>query len=144
MHTDNVTNLSRITVPASPPITHVDVYANIAWATNSTGFRIIRTLINGSLATSGPTDSDTAISGTRTHNYVGGGGLLAVSPGDYIEIRGQQNSGGDLNVDVEAGTWLEVRFYNLPHLQSALPLETMFAQFLPTNDNDLLTWMLAV
>lgn len=91
----NVTNNSRLTVPSGA--TYVRLYAQIGWATNSTGKRTIVIQKNGSsnyngyLSTSGDAGSGGVI-------YLNVQGIVQVTGGDYFEMLAFQSSGGALDV----------------------------------------------
>ena len=92
---DNVTNNSRITIPAGKA-GYYQVSAILSYAANGTGQRIIQ------VAKNGVSFSYNLI----VENGLGGGGYQTVvfsdivygAVADYFQIAGLQTSGGDLNV----------------------------------------------
>lgn len=103
---DNVTNNSRITIPAGKAgYYRVDVL--LAWAAGATGFRDLLIRKNGA---AGPVDVLGGGFGT-------GGTLqplstvLNLAVGDYLEVQGGQNSGGPLDVvGLSTGSFFGVQF----------------------------------
>jgi hypothetical protein len=101
MH-DNVTNNTRITIPANGAATYV-IAGVVQFAANGTGYRYAQVLLN-----------NTTTIGQAIANPVPGQAMsVAVAfsydlvAGDYIELRGYQNSGGDLAIGSgAANTWL--------------------------------------
>lgn len=93
---ENVTNPSRLTVPSG--VTYVRISAKIIFGFHATGIRIIALYINGSQESYGnPAHSMIAqTTGTTGFNLVSA--VLPVVGGDYFEISGYQDSGGDLGV----------------------------------------------
>lgn len=90
---DLVTNNSRITIPAGGAGKYL-VVANVAFASNATGYRAIQIYANG--ATTLATTNTNAVNGTET--WVCVTTILNLSAGDYIEVMAFQNSTGALNV----------------------------------------------
>jgi hypothetical protein len=87
---DNVTNNSRITIPAG----YAGKYAItglVSWGSSATGYRIVEIFKNG--ATNGVMWSG-AMQGYYAVAVVK---ILDLAVSDYIEIKGYQNSGGNLN-----------------------------------------------
>ena len=97
---DNSTNNSRITIPAGKGGKYL-IIAAIAFDANATGIREISIYKNGAAVCTNfqhaPTPS-AALRGEVT-------GILSLAVSDYIEVIGQQQSGGNLDVKAEqAGT----------------------------------------
>ena len=94
MH-DTVTNNSRITIPAGGGGVYLFI-CSIGYATHSTGFRQAVLLLDGATVMSNntyPTVATTKVSVVQTSKY------RLLTAGQYVECRGQQNSGGALNTD---------------------------------------------
>jgi hypothetical protein len=87
---DNSTNNSRMTIPAG----YAGKYAItglVSWGSSATGYRIVEIFKNG--ATNG-----FMWSGAMSQYYaVAAIKILDLAEGDYVEIKGYQNSGGNLN-----------------------------------------------
>lgn len=90
---DNVTNNSRITIPAGGGGLYLVGYT-IAFNTNATGFRASQIKKNNVTAYFG--NSLAAANGNTTGLV--GSVLLSLSAGDYLELFSYQNSGGNLDV----------------------------------------------
>lgn len=98
MH-DNVTNNSRLTIPAGGGGTYL-MYGQIAFAASGVGTRQAQILGNGSVLLA------------KSHLVPGAAGNISIaqafavrqaSVGDYIEVHGRQDSGGALNTDATDG-----------------------------------------
>lgn len=90
----NSSNPSRFTIPSNWAGTWF-VSAQIEWASNATGFRIVQIVKNGTTAL---LEADVNPNATQAHfHHIAGlvGGLVA---GDYLEVFAAQNSGGALNL----------------------------------------------
>jgi len=104
---DPATNNSRFTVPAG--ITKVRLTGKISFAANSTGQRFVDIQKNGSSAYAGYASAEAGNAGaTDATQMIVTTPVLVVVGGDYFELRGWQNSGGDLAAKGEAAgssTW---------------------------------------
>jgi hypothetical protein len=90
MH-NTVTNTSRLTATTAG-LYHI--YANISWASNATGYRVMTIVLNG--ATTIANVDQRAVDGAITTHVVSTEYSLAAT--DYVEVVVYQNSGGALNV----------------------------------------------
>jgi hypothetical protein len=86
-------NTSRLTVPSGGGGLY-EIWANIDFASNATGFRYAEFYLNG--ATVIDVTAIPAVNGTVTAWEMNTKRLL--SAGDYVELRVYQNSGGALNI----------------------------------------------
>jgi len=87
---DNSTNNSRITIPAGYAGKYL-VTSTISWGSSATGYRIAEIYKNGATA-------NFTWSGAMQGYYVVGlTTILNLAVSDYLEIKGYQNSGGNLN-----------------------------------------------
>lgn len=91
-----VSNTSRLTVPSG--VSWVRLSAQIGWAINNTGGRIISIYKNGNFITTG---FQLYLAFSESYQSVITP-YLAVTPGDYFELLVYQSSGGSLNL--AAGT----------------------------------------
>jgi len=90
---DNVTNNSRITIPSGKAGYYL-LETTLNWNSNATGYREARFYKNGStLLAYSPMQAATSGGVANTLNCVKN---LAV--GDYIEVKGEQGSGGALSI----------------------------------------------
>jgi len=96
-------NPTRLTVPASG-FARARLQAGILWGGHATGYRNIDIRKNGSLAAGAP-NSTVFPSSADTMAQLIASPILAVSPGDYFEVRVLQNSGGSLNVGASSPSW---------------------------------------
>ena len=96
---DNSTNNSRITIPTGKAGKYL-LTAQISFAANATGARIIKIYKNGSILMLGnvlsaaPATDFTVINNTT---------LVNASVADYFEVFAEQSSGGSLNLNISAG-----------------------------------------
>lgn len=88
---DNATNPSRLTVPSGKAGVYL-VTGTLAWAVNSTGERIVRITKNGTAVQEVLWRGDSGTNG----QYMQITALVDLGVGDYVELDGSQNSGGDL------------------------------------------------
>jgi len=89
---DNVTNNSRITIPSGKAGKYLFI-AIINWNNSATGYREVRITKNGTAqayANFAATPSGEAASIMHT--------ILNMSVGDYVDLRGEQTSGGNLDI----------------------------------------------
>ena len=101
LHSNTVNN-TRITVPTG--VSRVRPVGTVTFASNSTGLRQIQFVLNGSSVEGiGTTSIGANASGTTTINI--SGYPISVSPGDYVECKAYQNSGGSLNIVSGTSTW---------------------------------------
>ncbi len=107
---DNVTNNSRLTVPAD--VTRVSLDAQVEWAANSTGLRDAYIVKNGVVFAGYPYDIKAPVSATNPTLQQVSSGVLDVTPGDYFEVAVYQNSGGSLGLGGGATprTWFSMEF----------------------------------
>lgn len=94
MH-DNVTNNSRLTIPAEGDGIYF-VSAVVIFNADSTGRRIARVAVDGTGLDDIRFDNN-AVNGGQTTLAVSG--FLSLTATQYVEIQGWQNSGGSLNVN---------------------------------------------
>jgi hypothetical protein len=87
---DNAVNNSRLTAPISGIY---QVTAGVDWAFNATGFRQAAVSVNGSSHASVIVDPS---SSADEHQQVSD--IVNLSAGDFVEVQGEQTSGGGLNV----------------------------------------------
>ena len=96
---DNSTNNSRITIPSGKAGKYL-LTAQVSFAANATGARIIKIYKNGSLLMLGnvlsaaPSTDFTVINNTT---------LVDAAVGDYFEVFAEQSSGGNLNLNYSSG-----------------------------------------
>ena len=96
---DNSTNNSRITIPSGKAGKYL-LTAQISYAANATGARIIKIYKNGSLLMLGnvlsaaPATDFTVINNTT---------LVNAAVADYFEVFAEQSSGGNLNLNISSG-----------------------------------------
>jgi hypothetical protein len=104
MH-DNVTNNSRLTIPASCGGWWIWAVC-IPWAANATGAREVGLRVNGGSGIAIDRNSP----GAAVGHYNQGIGIFptALNAGDYVEAQVWQSSGGSLNIDNTAfqGAWM--------------------------------------
>ena len=96
---DNSTNNSRITIPSGKAGKYL-LIAQVSFAANATGARIIKLYKNGTLlqlasvTSAAPSTDFTVLTGTN---------IVSASVGDYFELFAEQSSGGNLNLNNSAG-----------------------------------------
>jgi len=90
---DSSTNTGRFTIPSGQGGYYL-IYARIAWSTNTTGARILYLYKNG--AQDHYMQSGTLSNSFSTQVFTE---VMSLSAGDYIEIRGEQSSGGSLDIN---------------------------------------------
>ena len=88
-----VTNTSRLTVPTGKG-GYFEIFASIAWASNSTGVRQVYFLLNGTTIIG--LDERTPVSTDATGHAFST--VYHLADADYVEIHVAQTSGGALNV----------------------------------------------
>ena len=91
-----VTNTNRLTIPTGKSGYFLWIVQG-AWETNATGQRQFIFYKNGTRLATGYdsiTDSDGYATLTRTY-------VLNLAAGDYVEVRGYQSSGGNLDIRFE-------------------------------------------
>lgn len=100
------TNNSRITVPSGKAGKYI-VSGQSYFATNSTGFRQTRITKNGSTYWLAPIPANGTIDAVMNFTF-----LIDLAVGDYIEMAVYQNSGGNLNLTVDAtsNTYMSVSY----------------------------------
>ena len=97
---DNVTNNSRLTVPASMGGIYL-IIANVEFAANATGLRQLTMRINGNAATTNTVGMANTPTGNATRiSRLSASGIVSLSAADYVEAYVFQESGGNLNVNV--------------------------------------------
>ena len=113
---DNVTNNSRLTVPAG--VDRIRMNAKMVFASNSTGVRQFELLRNGS--TPDVANIDTRINATSDGNteVTISSGVLEVTPGDYFEMRVLQTSGGNLSL-FKTVSYFSIEAVSAPAVSSA-------------------------
>ena len=102
---DNSTNNSRITIPAGKGGKYL-INMQTFWANNATGSRDARLRLNG-------TDVDTPQTGytpNANNNAYSSSNVVALSVGDYIELRVRQDSGGALNLYAANSTFFTATY----------------------------------
>lgn len=100
---DNVTNPSRLTVPAG--VTKVRISASAMWVLNATGLRNLAVYKNGASFIGW---FNRFIQTSSTDNYGRLDATTAIVPcvaGDYFEIVVWHNAGGNLDLNNAAETW---------------------------------------
>ena len=101
---DNMHVIGSPTVITAPVTGRYAITASIYWASNATGNRSALVLRNGATEIAGATQN--AVAGARTRQTVHR--ELNLNKGDTITLRGFQDSGGNLDADID-GTFLTVR-----------------------------------
>lgn len=96
---DNVTNNSRITIPAAWNGKKVRFEMQIRWPTNSTGIRNAGIYKNGAAPTTGGRCNISVAPATNSSVHMYGTYIDTVATGDYYEVNVYQSSGGALNVE---------------------------------------------
>jgi hypothetical protein len=97
---DNSTNNSRMTIPVGYAGKY-SITGLVSWGSSATGYRLVEIFKNGATAGfmwSGAMSAYYAVAVIK---------ILNLAEGDYVEIKGYQNSGGNLNA---AGTAAESYF----------------------------------
>jgi hypothetical protein len=95
-----VTNTSRVTIPTGKGGYYL-LSSSTYWDSNSSGFRRIRYLINGSTSA-----LNTYTPGTSNANSTQNHTVVKLTAGDYVEMLVSQNSGGSLNTNWSTdGSW---------------------------------------
>ena len=112
---DNVTNNSRITIPAG--VTKVRLTAHILWDFWNGNTRTVKIRKNGSdgaiddaVITYQPKISCTAGQQSGVQGYFIDSGIITVAPADYFEVLVWQNTGGNLNVTAYQ-SWFQVEAF---------------------------------
>lgn len=102
----NVTNNSRLTAPVTGKY---EVFGGLAFFPNTTGDRYLNFRLNGAAILAYFVQASAKSGGIGTN--VGGYYQVALSAGDYVEMRGFQNSGGALTVTMGAqgGSFFGIR-----------------------------------
>ena len=96
---DNTTNNTRITIPSGKAGKYL-LIAQVSFAANATGARIIKLYKNGTLfqlasvTSAAPATDFTVLTGTN---------IVSATVGDYFELFAEQSSGGNLNLNNSAG-----------------------------------------
>ena len=102
---DNVTNNSRLTVPAG--VTRVRLKAGVEWQANTSGRRNVWHIKNGTdFVGQGYVEQGVAQTGAPSLNI--SSAVLTVVPGDFFEANVFQSSGGPLNVVPALRTWFSM------------------------------------
>lgn len=100
-------NTSRLTVPDGVRL--VRVYANVRFDDNSTGYRQLQIIKNGSTFIGTPNARAMAItSATQPTLLSVNTGPVLVESGDYFEAEVFQNSGGALDLQNDNATWFSI------------------------------------
>lgn len=107
---DNVTNNSRITIPAAWDGKKIMLSVATRWATHDTGFRNVGIYKNGAaISTGGRYNQNVdapAGNGVNTFGFM----YATAATGDYYEVNVYQNSGGALNLErTGSDTWFAVQ-----------------------------------
>lgn len=98
---------TRFTIPAG--VSLVQVFMQVTWEGNATGERKIRILKNGSIEGSGlPASRLGTPDAADVAHQNAAGGIVPVSPGDYLQVMARQTSGGNLNLRAGGNTWVNV------------------------------------
>lgn len=97
---DNVTNNTRLTVPAG--VTRVQLSAQCKYVANSTGFRSLNIFKDNIGFAGAPSLTINGNSSTAAHLPISTPELVVVG-GDYFEVATTQNSGGSLDIADTAG-----------------------------------------
>ena len=96
---DNSTNNSRITIPSGKAGKYL-LIAQMSFAANATGARIIKLYKNGSLF---QLASVTAAAPVTDFTVLTGTNIVSAAVGDYFELFAEQSSGGNLNLNISSG-----------------------------------------
>jgi hypothetical protein len=100
-------NPTRLTVPAG--VSRVRLIANIDWDSNTAGKRISWIDKNGAPYVGRPLIEQQAVSASSSNTRQNAStGPIAVTPGDYFELKVFQNSGGSRLVRLGNDTWLTI------------------------------------
>lgn len=94
---DNSTNNSRLTVPSGKGGYYL-IYGSIVFGANSTNGRSINILLNRTTTLSAGGYQGAANQGAAAKTVA----IANLSVGDYVEMRGYQNSGGNITTEPEA------------------------------------------
>ena len=98
---------TKLTVPAD--VTKVRVSCSVLFALNTTGYRQVRILKNGSDFQGYINDREIATTSVGTV-ITASTPMLTVEPGDDFTVEVTQNSGGDLDVTASNGVWFAMEF----------------------------------
>lgn len=96
---------TRLTVPTG--VTRVRLSASVGWALNATGQRMVSLLKNGSIPEGSLAQNAPGLASLMSA-VSSSSGSLAVTAGDYFELRVAQTSGGSLNALETERTWFEM------------------------------------
>jgi hypothetical protein len=89
------------------------ILAQVSWPTNATGNRAVEIYKNGTVFTPG---TQTAAAGAANWTITQTGLYIPLAVGDYVEVFGQQSSGGALtpnNGSAPYHTWMQAIFAHL-------------------------------
>ena len=102
-YVDIAANPTRFTAPVGA--TYARVTANLSWASNGTGTRILRVTKNGGGTWGGGWVRDPNSDGLVSQNLATA--RMPWEEGDYLEVEGYQGSGGNLSMESTANaiTW---------------------------------------
>lgn len=100
-------NPTRLTVPAG--VTRVRLSANVAWASNSTGVRLVQFKKNGSIVSGMPSHRHDANTSSESGLV---SSIITVVAGDYFEMEVYQSSTAALDLTASAVTWFDMEIVN--------------------------------
>lgn len=104
----NPTNPTRLTVPKG--VKKVRVSANVLWASNATGSRLLRVKQNGNYMPGLPYVLKTAETTSATQ---GNSGVIPVKEGDYFELEVRHEAGVAIDFRADPYTWFSIEAVEL-------------------------------
>ncbi|MEB8088271.1 BppU family phage baseplate upper protein [Staphylococcus pseudoxylosus] len=104
----NPTNPTRLTVPKG--VKKVRVSANVLWASNATGSRLLRVKQNGNYMPGLPYILKTAETTSATQ---GNSGVIPVKEGDYFELEVRHEAGVTIDFRADPYTWFSIEVVEL-------------------------------
>ena len=104
----NPTNPTRLTVPKG--VKKVRVSANVLWASNATGSRLLRVKQNGNYMPGLPYILKTAETTAATQ---GSSGAIPVKEGDYFELEVRHEAGVAIDFRADPYTWFSIEAVEL-------------------------------
>ncbi|PTI10685.1 hypothetical protein BU096_00495 [Staphylococcus xylosus] len=104
----NPTNPTRLTVPKG--VSKVRLSANVLWASNATGMRLLRVKQNGNYMPGLPYILKSAETTTGTQ---GNSGVIPVKEGDYFELEVRHEAGVAIDFRADPYTWFSIEVVEL-------------------------------
>lgn len=104
----NPTNPTRLTVPKG--VNKVRLSANVLWASNATGSRLLRVKQNGNYMPGLPYILKTAETTSATQ---GNSGVIPVKEGDYFELEVRHEAGVAIDFRADPYTWFSIEVVEL-------------------------------